>query len=76
MSRLKDKERFFLVLKIFLHLNGPATAKDIYEYLKKCPVRFQKEFTPIKIGVLLRGQAWVKKERQGVGKTYKYWVEV
>ena len=76
MSRLKDKERFFLILKIFLHLNGPATAKEICTYLKNCPVKLQKEFTPIKIGVLLRGQEWVKKERKGEGKSYTYWVKV
>ena len=76
MSRLKDKERFFLIVKIFLHLHGPATATEISNYLNKCPVRLQKEFTPITIGVLLRGQAWVHKHRKGEGRTYTYWVEV
>lgn len=76
MRTMKDKERFFLVVKVFLDINGPSTAREIAEYLKKCPVRMQKDFTPVKIGLLLRGQSWLKKERIGETKPWKYWVEV
>ena len=33
MRTMKDKERLFIIIKVFLHLNGPATAKEIVEYL-------------------------------------------
>lgn len=76
MRTMKDKERFFIVVKVFLSVYGPATAKEISEYLKKCPVRMQKEFTPVKIGVLLRGQAWAKKNRKSEKDPWKYEVKV
>lgn len=75
MRTMKDKERFYLVVKIFLDLHGPATAQQIAEYVKKCPVRMQKDFTSTKIGLLLRGQRWAKRERKSEGKPWKYWVE-
>lgn len=75
MRTMKDKERFFLVVKVFLHLNGPSTAKNISEYIKKCPVRMQKEFTTVKIGVLLRGQPWIKKERKNDREPWTYSIE-
>ena len=70
MRTLKDKERFFLITKIFLDCNGPATSKQIAQYVMSCPVRMQTEFTPTKVGTLLRGQSWIKREQEG--KKIKY----
>ena len=63
MRTMKDKERFFLVVKIFLHMHGPATPKEISEYIRICPINFLEDFSPVKVGVLLRGQPWIKKEQ-------------
>ena len=55
MRTMKDKERLFIVVKVFLHLNGPATAKEIVEYVQECPVKIQKPLHPNTIGSLFRG---------------------
>ena len=76
MRTMKDKERFYIVVKVFLSIYGPATAKEICDYLKNCPVRMQKEFTPIKVGLLLRGQAWAKKYKENNKDPWKYEIKV
>ena len=63
MRTMNDRERFNLIVKIFLYLNGPATSQEISNFLEGCPVRMQREFTPMKVGMLLRGQKWIKKEK-------------
>lgn len=55
MRTMKDKERLFIIIKVFLHLNGPATAKEIVEYLQICPVKIQKPLHPNTLGSLFRG---------------------
>lgn len=72
MRTMKDRERFFLIVKIFLDVHGPATSREIAEYIKTCPVRLQKEFTSVKIGVLLRGQTWVNKEKENGRGNWTY----
>ena len=64
MRTMKDKERFFIIVKVFLSLYGPATAIEISNYINKCPVRMEKEFSPVAIGVLLRGHRWVEKHKE------------
>ena len=61
MRVMKDKERLFIVIKIFLHLHGPATAREIVDYINQCPVNFAMLLTPIKVGTLLRGNPQIKK---------------
>lgn len=72
MRTMKDKERFLLIIKIFLDINGPATSIEIAEYMKQCPVKLQKEVTALRIAMLLRGQSWIKKERKKNGEPYLY----
>lgn len=75
MRTMKDKERFFIITKIFLDLNGAATSKEISEYIRKCPVRLQQNFTPVKVGSLLRGQEWVEREIDKAKKIKRYKVK-
>ena len=76
MRTMKDNERFFLITKIFLDLNGPSTSAQISNYIKKCPVRLERDYSPIRVGTLLRGQNWVTKERNEKKKITKYKVKV
>lgn len=75
MRTMTDKERFFIIAKIFLHLNGPATSKEISDYVNRCPVKLQKDFTPVRVGSLLRAQNWVKKERIAHGNNLRFGVK-
>lgn len=70
MRTMKDKERFYLIIKIFLDLYGPATAKEIANYLRICPV--QIHFNPTKIGVLLRDQDWIVRTKRKGKRTFYY----
>lgn len=63
MRTMNDRERFNLIVKIFLYLKGPSTSREISNFLESCPVHMQREFTPLRVGMLLRGQKWIKKER-------------
>lgn len=74
MRTMKDKERFFIITKIFLHMNGPSTSKEISDYVKTCPVKMQKDFNPIRVATLLRGQEWAKRLEEG--KTLRWKVKV
>lgn len=75
MRTMSDKERFFIIAKIFLHLKGPSTSKEISDYVNNCPVKLQRDFTPVRVGSLLRGQHWVKKERIPHGNNLKFEVK-
>lgn len=72
---MKDKERFYLITKIFLDINGASTSKEISEYIRRCPVKLQKDFTSVRVGSLLRGQDWVEKEVDEVKRIKKYKVK-
>lgn len=72
MRTMKDKERFFLITKIFLHLNGPSTAKEICRYIEKCPVNLLMTVSPVSVGSLLRGQSWVERDKEEGSKTWMY----
>lgn len=72
MRTMKDKERLFLIVKVFLDLNGPANTRQICDYLiNRCPVKLGMIITPIKVGVLLRGHPGIKKERVNNVTTYE-----
>lgn len=75
MRTMKDKERLMLVIKVFLDLNGPATAREITNYIERCPVRFETVLSPIKIGALLRGHKTIRKTDKTSHKPRKYFIE-
>lgn len=70
MRTMKDNERFYIIAKIFLDLYGPATAKEISEYIHICPV--QLEVSPTKVGVLLRDQIWILRTKQKGKRQFIY----
>ena len=72
MRTMKDKERLFIIVKVFLDLNGPANTRQICDYLiNRCPVKLETIITPIKVGVLLGEQKKKKKERVNNVTTYE-----
>lgn len=73
MDRLNSTDKIVLVTKIFLDLNGPATAKEIVDYLNDCPIKFNKGIHIHKLSSVLRGKRQIKKEKKG--KNLIYWVE-
>lgn len=76
MRTMKDTERLMIIIRVYLHLHGPATSKEIVEYVNRCPVHLQTLVTPTKISVLLRGKKGIRKIRESKKHPQQYWVEV
>lgn len=56
MRTMKDVERLMIVIRVFLDLHGPATARQISDYVNyDCPVNFVRGISPTSIGNLLKG---------------------
>lgn len=72
MRTMKDKERILLIAKVFLDLNGPATAKEICDYIEKCPVQVQKWVSPNVLGSLLKAHCCFESEKED--RPRKYWI--
>ena len=77
MRTMKDKERLLIIIKVFLDMNGPSSAKEILDYINRCPVKIQKRLTIQGIGNLLKNQRLIKKKKDNGKKTrnHIYWVE-
>lgn len=76
MRTMKDTERLMIIIRVYLHLHGPATAKEITDYVNNCPVNLLTFISPSKIGTLLRGKRGIKRIRKNKKHPQKYWVEV
>lgn len=74
MRELKDKERILLIAKVFLDLKGPATAKEICDYIESSPVRIQKWVSPLVLSGLLKAHKDIESSKEK-NRSSKYWIK-
>lgn len=74
MREMKDKERILLITKIFLDLNGPATAKEICNYINSCPVKIQRWISPLVVSGLLRSHKKIESSKEK-NRSRTYWIK-
>lgn len=55
MRTMKDKERLFIIIKVFLDIQGPSTAREISDYVNSCPIKLQMHISSGIISGLLKG---------------------
>lgn len=54
MSRLKDKEKFYLIAKVFCDINGPSTAAEVLDYIVNSDIiKLHTIFTRQQVGRML-----------------------
>lgn len=76
MRTMKDIERLMIIIRVFLDLNGPATAREIADYVNRCPVNLLTPVTSLKIGGILKDKRDIIKEKGTSHKPQKYSVKV